>query len=270
MKKNDSAYRSLVAKENWIQKKCERCDVDFWVTPAQSKLRFCSSECRHEPWEVRLWKNVVKGKNPEDCWTFKLKSNADGYPYLKKNGVATKVSRLMWEIHHGEIQDGLVVRHKKCNNPACVNIAHLLIGTQGQNVQDRVESNRSAHNLGEASGTSKLTDEKVIQIKSNPDGLLQKQLAKKFGVSDSQISGIVKGHMWPHVSPDLPIRKEHGNATLSDDQVREIRSLKGSMIQKDVATKFGVGAPMISQIWSGKRRKDVDDAPNSGIHQNPS
>lgn len=43
--------------------------------------------------------------------------------------------RVIWELHHGPIAEGLVVRHK-CDNPPCCNIEHLAIGTQGDNVAD--------------------------------------------------------------------------------------------------------------------------------------
>lgn len=53
-----------------------------------------------------------------------------------------RVHRLVWEHHYGPIPEGLVVRHK-CDNPPCCNIEHLEIGTQQENIQDKVERGRS-------------------------------------------------------------------------------------------------------------------------------
>lgn len=43
--------------------------------------------------------------------------------------------RVVWELHHGPIPTGAVVRHS-CDNPPCCNPDHLLIGTQADNVED--------------------------------------------------------------------------------------------------------------------------------------
>lgn len=44
-------------------------------------------------------------------------------------------------IHHGDIPDGMVVRHK-CDNPSCTNPDHLELGTRRQNVMDKIKRGR--------------------------------------------------------------------------------------------------------------------------------
>ena len=46
-------------------------------------------------------------------------------------------------------------------------------------------------------------------------------------------------------------------AKLSDEQVREIRTLAGSMTQQEIGTRFGVRQDQISRILSRKRRRDA-------------
>ena len=50
--------------------------------------------------------------------------------------------RMMWERTHGRaLQPGEVVRHS-CDNPPCVNPAHLLVGTQADNIRDSIARGR--------------------------------------------------------------------------------------------------------------------------------
>ena len=85
--------------------------------------------------------NVVVEIQPNGCHhciTHHLLSGYDGdkcrYPY-----VASKpLHRAVYAMVHGAIPKGLVVRHT-CDNTLCVNPKHLIIGTQLDNIRDRVE-----------------------------------------------------------------------------------------------------------------------------------
>jgi hypothetical protein len=50
--------------------------------------------------------------------------------------------RLAWVLTFGPIPDGLQVLHR-CDNPPCVNPYHLFLGTNGENINDRVAKGRS-------------------------------------------------------------------------------------------------------------------------------
>lgn len=90
---------------------------------------------------------------------------------------------------------GVMVRHK-CDNPPCINPAHLLLGSAQDNVDDMVSRNRIPR--GDKRPNAKLDEEKVRQIKlrsreSNAD------LAAEFGVDPTLISRIQSGKRWSHV-----------------------------------------------------------------------
>lgn len=81
-----------------------------------------------------------------------------------------------------------VCRHA-CDNPSCCNPDHLSIGTQMDNVADRVRRKRSA--TGQWNGQSKLTDCDVRVIRNST--MTNKELAARFGVVNSTISRVRRG-----------------------------------------------------------------------------
>jgi len=120
-----------------------------------------------------------------------------GKIYISVKGKSVILSRLIYSTLHGEIPMGMVVCHH-CDNPSCINPAHLFLGTQNDNVQDMIRKGRRAVSRGQKNGRSKLSDEQVREIRDAYDGRrgAQTVLARKYGVSCTQISGIVRGTKW--------------------------------------------------------------------------
>lgn len=67
------------------------------------------------------------------------------YGRTKVDGKKWRVHRLVWTLHKGPIPNGLYVLHN-CDNPKCVNIYHLTIGTAADNMQDKVIKGRARGN----------------------------------------------------------------------------------------------------------------------------
>jgi hypothetical protein len=67
--------------------------------------------------------------------------------------------RFAWELAYGPIPDGLWVLHH-CDNPPCVNIDHLYLGTVKDNTADMMRRGRMRHyfreNPGGASAAGKV------------------------------------------------------------------------------------------------------------------
>lgn len=68
--------------------------------------------------------------------------NEKGYGRRHYNGKFWLVHRLEWTMINGDIPEGMGVLHK-CDNPPCINIDHLFLGTNKDNVDDRVSKGRS-------------------------------------------------------------------------------------------------------------------------------
>lgn len=76
-------------------------------------------------------------------WT--AAQNVDGYGRFYFDGKFWMAHRLSYTLQVGEIPSGMQVLHV-CDNPPCINIKHLFLGTNADNVADKVSKNRQAKN----------------------------------------------------------------------------------------------------------------------------
>lgn len=112
----------------------------------------------------------------------------------------------------GAVPDGMFVCHR-CDNPTCVNVDHLFLGTPADNMADKIAKGRwrggppsgdrnpmRTHKgllAGDRNGNAKLTWPKVRDIRySYENGETQVSLAAKHGVGQAVISKIVRGEAW--------------------------------------------------------------------------
>lgn len=92
-----------------------------------------------------LWKNVeakvtVRGAG---CWLATRCLNYKGYCVVTKAHI--RAHRISWEHHFGPIPDGLLVLHS-CDVPNCVNPNHLFLGTNADNMADKMRKGRHKYN----------------------------------------------------------------------------------------------------------------------------
>lgn len=113
-----------------------------------------------------------------------------GYTRIKVNGKHERLFRYIYEQKYGKIPKGLLVRHK-CDNPSCINLAHLEIGTPQDNVNDMIKRGRDAYhrpNLscrGTKSINNKLTEKEVKEIYLSKGKY--KEFCQKFKISKSLV-----------------------------------------------------------------------------------
>lgn len=128
---------------------------------------------------------------PCHVWTASRKRFGHGSFWLR--GKLEIASRVAFFFTHGRWPEPNACHH--CDNPACVNVAHLFEGTQPENIADMVSKRRGVNLLGESHGMAKLTDQQVADIRANYAlcRVKQSELAQRYGVSQSYVSAIVRG-----------------------------------------------------------------------------
>ncbi len=141
---------------------------------------------------ARFWPKV---KKTDGCWPWTASLDRWGYGQIMIHTptgyTMAKAHRVAFEFSVGPIPDGLSVLHT-CDNPACVNPAHLYCGTQKQNAADMVSRGRST--LAERNAQCKLTREQVIAIReARRQGTPGQQLAEEYGVMRTTIYDIASG-----------------------------------------------------------------------------
>lgn len=139
---------------------------------------------------------------PSGCWEWTGKRQTGPCPYghqrLRKRTYLAH--RLSWEIANGPIPAGMVICHA-CDNPPCINPAHLFIGSRSDNQNDMYKKSRWAWNkalrTGAANHQAKLNDGKALAIFN--DQRTQEQIAKEYGIAQTTVSKIKNRQSWKHI-----------------------------------------------------------------------
>ena len=137
-----------------------------------------------------------------DCIEWTASRNRDGYGEKRFQGKVRRAHRLAYVEHHGltfEDIEGFVVMHT-CDNPPCINPAHLRLGTQADNVADRDAKGRREGPAGTKNGKARLTEGEVLAIRFlHATGTSLTQIARTFGVQRPAVWKIVNRRSWKHV-----------------------------------------------------------------------
>ena len=146
---------------------------------------------------AEVWSQCT-ARDPGGCLLWLGSVTDRGYPLLSK----ARVHRLIWEKAHGAIPIGMVVRHR-CDVRHCVDLDHLEIGTQGENVSDM--DNRGRRARGSRFPGARL-DEAIVQAirRRARGGERVRDIAKSIGVGETTIHDVVSGKSWSHVNDQHP------------------------------------------------------------------
>jgi hypothetical protein len=157
------------------------------------------------PIEERFWEKVSK-RDVQSCWEWTAHCLKSGYGWFAVRKGLSRGAHRVSAVFAGlidRIDSELHVLHK-CDNPKCVNPAHLFTGTNADNVADKVSKGRTGWKAqpGTKNGMSKLVDSQVLFIRRlyASGKFSQSQLGSAFGVGQPTIHKIVNGHRWENRS----------------------------------------------------------------------
>jgi hypothetical protein len=159
----------------------------------------------------RLIRDAEMLPDEPGCWLWAKGVSFYGYGALCYEGKSQRTHRLMWLAVHGAPEANVL---HKCDVPACINPAHLYVGTQVENLKDAYRRGRKKFSpvplvsrpRGMTHYCAKLTPEIVREIrrlsalgKGRKHGMGARVLGRKFGVDSSTISRIQRRETWKHV-----------------------------------------------------------------------
>lgn len=152
-----------------------------------------------EPERVKKWLSSRYKIMPNGCWEWTGRTNF-GYGMMKLDNKEISASRVTAFLYHGLIFGSGIHALHRCDNPPCINPDHIFLGTNLDNIKDRIAKGRSNPCKGEVSPKSKLKEEQVREIRRrNSLGETFVSLAREFGIAPQNIRQCCVRNTWKHI-----------------------------------------------------------------------
>jgi hypothetical protein len=106
-----------------------------------------------------------------------------------------RAHRVAWQLAHGAIPAGQCVLHK-CDNPSCVEVEHLFLGTQPENLIDMTVKGRRVR--GAKVGSARLTECQVHEARCRYErgDISKAELARSLKVHRITMHDLLVGKTW--------------------------------------------------------------------------
>ena len=135
-----------------------------------------------------------------ECLEWSGSRTAAGYGRMGIDGEEFYVHRMVCEDAHGPAPADKPLAIHSCDNPPCVNPAHLRWGSKSDNAMDMVSRGRGGQPHGENHPRATLTELRVrLARRLHARGAPLRPLARWFGVDNAGLLRAVRGDTWRHV-----------------------------------------------------------------------
>ncbi len=138
-----------------------------------------------------FWSLIDKSGGMDACWFWQAGHNKGGRPIYQNGGKTYYAYRVSYFLKTGIKPGRLLICHE-CNNLKCCNPRHLYPGTQKKNMEQAAEDGRVRKH--EKHPNRKLTWQQVKYIRESDE--TGRELAKRFHVSEAQVSRIRNRRRW--------------------------------------------------------------------------
>lgn len=186
----------ILASDGWTDKKIS-CSLGLCIDSIQKILRQknfrrISVDNIRRRLLLKSQRNLYTG-----CIEWIGSLHYKGYGEIRINGKTKGAHVIVWKLHHGNIPFGMFVCHK-CDNPKCINIDHLFLGTPKDNTHDMIAKGRMC--CGSKVRNAKLKENDIQHIRQlHQDGYTNVAICKIFHISSASISRIVNRKTWRHI-----------------------------------------------------------------------
>lgn len=253
---------------------CKGCDLPVLA------LGMCNKHWQRNrkygsPFMVKSHSGLMKGltaperfneqvKKTEGCWEWAACTDKDGYGRFRgvyDGAIYTKAHRYSYALHNKQnVPLNMLVCHR-CDNPRCVNPEHLFLGTDSENMRDKIAKGRYNIPRGELSVQAVISEAQAIAILG--DVRPYAQIAADYGVKASTIGSIKNKASWAHLEHESiknPLaraaNRKGKSKLLTEDDVRAIRSSTEPGIT--LAEQYGISPQLVSHIKTRKRWQHIE------------
>lgn len=149
------------------------------------------------------------------CRDWRHAHGGQGYGKTRDGVSLQYTHRLAYEVWVGPIPDGLKVMHA-CDRGCCIEPAHLMIGTQAENMQDKVARGQgykgSEFRRGELAGGATLTNDQAAGIKAlrNNVTVTVETVARRFLTNKEVVRAIWSGRSWKWLEVEDDLSPQSG------------------------------------------------------------
>lgn len=172
---------------------------------------------------ARFWSYAPADMDPAQCWEWTGGRTGKNYGAFWVDGRTVGAHIVSYTLTYGPVPKGVVVRHRVCDNPPCINPYHLDVGTHADNAADRDERNRQCQ--GARHHLARLTTSDVENVLAqHAAGSTLEAIAQRYGVTKQAIWHIVRGKNWKsvtngvdHRGPDLRAQRRADARRMRDE-----------------------------------------------------